>query len=191
MLQYALTIMALGILFSGCLGPSESPQDKFLSKGDDLLRQRDAGLLEGPYRIRDVPCSDRILIEADGQDVEVIIRGCMPTGDEKMDFKAGKQIGTLLGPYGVYIRTDCKQVVGEKLWKGVVYKPANTIGTVDENLKIHIGVLTYTMPQLLNLAYGYSLLDTSDTDYPLYEVFREAERVARENRNGYWATHAE
>ncbi len=87
---------------------------------------------------------------------------------------------------GVYIRTDCKQILGTNRWSAVAYRRANSVGTIDDEGKNHTIVLTYAMPQLLNLAYGYFLLDTSDTNYPMYEIFKDAEQVARENRKGYW-----
>jgi len=190
MLRQVLMLVFAGGFFGGCVGPSKSPEDRFLSRGHYVLRKKDAGGLEGPYRMKKILASNKILIEFEGQVVEVIIRGCRLTGNEKLDSDARVGMESLSSD-GAYVRTDCKQVIDKTHWKAVVYRTANKVGTVDENLKVHSTVLTYAMPQLLNLAYGYALLDMSDTDYPLYEVFRAAEQVARENRNGYWATHSD
>ncbi len=46
------------------------------------------------------------------------------------------------------------------------------------------------MPQLLMITQGYCLVDHSDTGYPLYEVFRKAEELARKAHRGYWADPA-
>jgi len=191
MLHQGAVVCCVCSLFAGCVGSSESPEDRFLSRGHYVLQSKDAAALEGPYTIKRILGPNRIVIESGGQDVRVTIRGCRPTDDEKMNLRARKSIGTLLGPDGVYIRTDCKQVIDKSAWKAVVYRTANKTAIVGENLELEKTVLTYAMPQLLNLAYGYSLLDTSDTDYPLYGVFKEAEQVARRNGNGYWATHSD
>jgi hypothetical protein len=73
-----------------------------------------------------------------------------------------------------------------------MYKPANQIFIRhDENGEEVFRNLSYTMPQLVSIAYGKVMVDHSDTDYPLYEVFKEAERLAKENKKGYWAMHSE
>jgi endonuclease YncB( thermonuclease family) len=51
--------------------------------------------------------------------------------------------------------------------------------------------LTYAMPQLLLLTHGYCLLDRSDTNYPLYQVFLDAEDLAKKNRAGCWEKQRE
>jgi hypothetical protein len=171
----------------GCIGPSVSPEESFLDR-DYVLSDKDADILEGPYKEKKSSDSNKIVLEFEGRNIELSFRGCRPTGDALLDLRARKH---LVFFDGVYVRTDCKQILGTNNWRAVAYHSANAIVEVDKDLNQEKRVLTYVMPQLLNLTYGYALLDTSDTNYPLYEVFREAEQVARENRNGYWATHLE
>ena len=122
--------------------------------------------------------------------VKIIIRGCLPTNQKELDFRAVKLLGTMW-PNNIYLRNDSTSQIQENTIKGIIYNPAYQVFIrKDKNGESEFDILTYTMPQLLLLTNGYCLLDHSDTDYPLYEVFKEAERLAQENKKGYWATHS-
>ena len=132
--------------------------------------------------------SNRISIWYGGREVEVHIRGCLATGDRKLDVRAEKLLGTMW-PDGLFIRSDCKAAVDKSGFSAVMYDVATATETLNQKGEIEVEVLTYRMPQVLNLVYGYCLLDHSDTNYPLYQVFLEAENLAKKHRKGYWATH--
>lgn len=182
------SILMLSVICLGCrLMPDHV--ERFIER-HDILEKKDANLLEGPYRIGKVLSPNKITIFQDDKPIEINIRGCKPVGDEKFDFKASKLLGTMW-PDGLFIRTDCKISRDMNRLSAVVYDAANVDEVMNEKGEIKSDILTYRMPQLLNLSYGYCLLDHSDTNYPLYRVFEQAEQLAKKYKKGYWATHKE
>jgi len=193
-----LAVMGIGVMMSsGCvlishlermvknLDPVERLYDRHY-----VLRKKDAGLLEGPYTMSKVFAPNRISLGSGDHEIEVTIRGCQPTDDEKLDCEAQGFLVRVKWD-GVYVRKDCRAALGENAFKAVIYTPANTVSVMDETGEVESEILTYRMPQLLSLMDGYCLLDHSDTNYPLYQVFLEAERLAKKHKKGYWATHTE
>jgi len=96
-------------------------------------------------------------------------------------------MGSYYDDLGAYLLKDSVVNVSSNEIKAVVYHPAN---------QVYVGGtkgfdnLTYVMPQLMHIAYGELRVDHSDTNFPLYKAFAEAERLAQKKRNGYWATHS-
>jgi hypothetical protein len=175
--------MLITILLCGC----QSSIDKFIDRHDSIDEQN-ACKLDGPYKIQEVVSPNTMLVKKGGQNITVIIRGCIPTNDPKLNSDAESGFGW----NDIYLLKNSIVWLNSKEAKAVVYKPANRVWIGrDENGDDICRILFYTMPQLVSIAYGYVILDNSDTDYPLYKVFKEAERLAKENKKGYWATHSE
>ena len=183
---YGLIITSLLASVIGCQLLSE----KGLESRYYVLECKDAHLLDGPYELKTVVDSTRIVLRSSNQDVQVFIRGCIKTGDQDLDAEARGYL-LRIGPDDAYLRKDCSVTLATNALKSVVYAPANKASMMYPHGEIQTKVLTYRMPQLLCLLYGYCLLDHSDTNYPLYRVFAEAEKAAKRNRKGYWATHKE
>ena len=179
------TLFAMFIL-SGCVSPMKDFIDKHY-----VLEKKDASLLEGPYKMKEVLSPNSILVEKAGQEIKIIMRGCKPTNIKELNFRAIKLLGTMW-PHDIYLRQDCTSIIGKNTIKGIVYGPANQVFMrKNKNGKSEFDVLTYTVKQLKLILYGYCLLDHTDTDYPMYKVFKEAESLAKENKEGYWKTHSE
>ena len=90
---------------------------------------------------------------------------------------------------GAYLRSDSTAKDSSSSLKTVVYHPANRVFVgKDAQGNFQFENLTYVCPQMLAIAQGYCLVDHSDTDYPLYDVFRQLEDLARKARRGYWST---
>jgi len=181
--QYA-TLLVI-VLLCGCTSPIEKLTDKYY-----VLNEEDENKLDGPYKVKDVS-PNTILVEKDKKEIKIILRGCIPTNDPKINSEAESGLGSLIDN-DAYLLRDSVVWLNSKEAKAIVYKPANRVWIGhDENGKDIFRNLSYRLPQLIRFTYGQSLLDHSDTDYPLYEVFKEAEKLAKENKKGYWATHPE
>lgn len=189
MLRQVSLLVCAGTMLSGCRALFLSPVERVIDR-HYVLEKKDAGLLEGPYRMERALAPDRVVLRSDGKEIEVMVRGCKPVGEGRLDFESQGLLARMQQDR-VYLRTDCKVVLGENTLKAVVYTAANTRSTMDEKGNVETEILTYRMPQLLGLLCGYCLLDRTDTNYPLYEVFLKAEELAREYREGYWKTHSE
>ncbi|HCE46755.1 MAG TPA: hypothetical protein DET40_24675 [Lentisphaeria bacterium] len=186
MFRLIMSVLVI-FLFGGCMSPIEEFTDKYY-----VLREKDANKLEGPYKVKDIVSSNTILlVDKDSREIKAIFRGCITTDDSKMNIEAMRGLGPLLDR-DIYMLKDSVVWINAKEAKAILYQPANRIWVGhDENGKSAFRNLTYIMPQLLSIIEGEIIVDHSDTGYPLYEVFKEAERLAKENKKGYWATHSE
>ena len=183
-------LLLLVIIASGCANLATHSIERFSDKYY-VLEKKDAGILEGPYKMKQVLSPNSVLVKTKQQEVRIILRGCLATNQKDMDFKAIKTLGTMW-PEDVYLRKDSIVHLDSNALVSVVYDPANQVYIgKDSDGKMQYDTLTYTMPQLLMFTHGYCVLDHSDTNYPLYQVFVEAENLAKKHRQGYWATHTE
>lgn len=181
-----LFILALVVVANGCVDLGSSA-GRLLDNRHYVLEKKDASILDGPYKMKAVLSPTSILVEKGRQSSVVMLRGCLPVQQEECDARAIKILGTMW-PEDVYLRKDSTVSAAGGGVLSIVYDPANQVFTgEDEGGKRSCDVLTYTMPQLLMLTYGYCRLDHCDTNYPLYSVFVEAEDVARRHRKGIWA----
>lgn len=143
--------------------------------------------LTGPYALKEVMSSTSMRIAQGAKETIVELRGCRGTGNADID-EEGRQLLQTIWPDGVYLRDDFSMVLGDNRVRGIAYEPArrNMAGVGQDGLPKY-EILTYTMPQLLNVLIGYCYADHSDTNYPLYRIFAEAEQVAKQRRKGIWA----
>ena len=184
------TVLLIAALTGGCINLSSNSLKLFVDE-HCVLRKKDAWQLVGPYRMKEVASPNAILVEKDGNELRVVLRGCEGTNQRDLDFRARKLLGTMW-PEDVYLHKDSIVRIGDDVIKAVVYDPANQVFIgKDGRGKLLYDTQTYTVKQLKLLLYGYCLLDRSDTDYPLFPVFLEAEQLAKKHRQGYWKTHAE
>lgn len=180
-----MILMAIGTL-AGCRTLVESTTDSFLHRKENryVLEKKNEILLDGPYKIMMRTTADSMIVEKDRIQYVLNLRGIKSFG---VLFENRVKHSYILD-LGLYLLKDTVINVSSNEIKAVVYQPAN---------QVYVGGskgfenLTYVMPQLLHIAYGELGVDHSDTNYPLYEVFRDAENVAKKNRMGYWATHPE
>ena len=180
-----LIIMALMVVTSGCIR-LESSSAGLLDTRYYILEKKDVLLLDGPYQMQSVLSPNSILVAKGKQSLVVTLRGCLSAQQEECDARAVKILGTMW-PENVYLRKDSTVVDAGGGVVSVVYDPANQVFVgKDEEGRMAYDVLTYTMPQLLLLTYGYCRLDHSDTNYPLYPVFVDAENAAKQHRKGIW-----
>jgi hypothetical protein len=171
------------LLLCGC----QSSIDKFIDRHDSIDEQN-ANKLDGPYWMKDILSPNTILVKNNKKEIKIILRGCIPVNNLKMDLKAKKRLGPSWDE--IYLLKDSTIWLSPKTAKAIVYKPANRIWIgYNARGKNIFKILFYIMPQLVSIAYGELKVDHSDTDYPLYKVFKEAERLAKENKKGYWETH--
>jgi len=86
----------------------------------------------------------------------------------------------------IYLLKDSIVGLSSNEVKAIAYCPANRVyvGGTDGFRN-----LSYTMPQLMNIAYGVCRVDHDDTNHTMYSVFAAAERLAQHRRYGYWKTH--
>ena len=152
-----------------------------------VLDRDGAGLLQGPFAAREAVSSTCVALMSNGQTVSLRLRGVLGTGQPDLDRECFATLSmTHFG--GIYLRIDSTYDTADGGKCGVIYTPANQVFTGwDEHGVLQYETLTYVMPQLLMITQGYCLVDHSDTAYPLYEVFRKAEELARKARRGYWA----
>ena len=182
-------VLLLGVLACGCVNLITDSTERFSDKYY-VLEERDATNLDGPYKMKGIISPNAILGKKGQKQVRILFRGCLSTDDVNLDMRARKLLGGTW-PGGAYLDSGFVWMSSSDV-KAVVYTPANRIWTGrDSNGKSTFRNLTYTMPQLLLFLEGVVLLDHSDTNYPLYQVFVEAENLAKKHRQGYWATHTE
>ena len=180
-----LALLALLIMTSGCVYLT-SQSSRLLDDRYYVLEKKDASILDGPYKMNSVISPNSIQVEKGNQSLVVVLRGCLPAQQKEMDSLALKLLGTMW-PDNVYLRRDSTVFTEGGVVKSVVYDPANQVFVgKDEGGNMLYDALTYTMPQLLMLTYGYCRLDHSDTNYPLYPAFVEAEDVAKRHSKGLW-----
>lgn len=180
-----LALFAL-VLCTGCVFVASRRVDGFLDAHCVLARD-DASMLLGPYRESKVRSPTTVILKEGTQSATLRIRGLRSTGDGALDSEA---LGILsaVSLRDAYLRIDSTYDTADGGKCGVVYTPANQVFTGwDEHGALQYETLTYVMPQLLVITEGLCLVDHSDTAYPLYEVFRKAEELARKARRGYWA----
>lgn len=149
-----------------------------------LLYEKDTDRLDGPYRIISQVTADRMVVDKAGVTNQLYLRGCISLGGSyDTAFR-----GSFTGYKEVYLLKSTMINLASNEMKAVAYRPAT---------RVYIGGpqgfrnLNYTMPQLLHTVYGRCRVDHSDTNYPLYKVFREAEHIAKKKKLGYWETHTE
>ena len=190
-MELRFTVLLMLCLAGGCISAGGDSMDSFLDK-HYVLFKKNADQLDGPYKVAKVLTPNTILAGRNGTIFKIVIRGCVAANREDMDLKAMKLLGTMW-PENVYLHKACTVATEESnTVRSVVYTPANqNFIKYDDAGEAQFDNLTYTMPQLLNLTGGYCVLDHSDTNYPLYQVFVEAENLAKKHRQGYWATHTE
>ena len=183
-----LTLITVGILviLIGCKSIDFVTIDNFLDRKSSrgVLLKKDRDLLDGPYRIIDRVSSEKIIAEKDKITYIIYLRGCTGLGVAYDNLVSGSYYEDL----GLYLLKECSLNLATNQIKAVIYQPAN---------QVYIGMpdgfdnLTYVMPQLTHIAYGKLKVDHSDTNYPLYRVFCDAEYLAKRFKQGYWADHKE
>ena len=168
-----------------------APDERFLKLHYVVSSEQTEGLT-GPYKVSKVASPTSIIVrDKNGDDVRISMRGCLSTGTEDADFMAGKILGTMRRDE-VYLLARASLEMSKDFVKGIVYHPANRVHVGrHENGSLKYEVVDYTIPQLLLIHSGYCTVDRTDTNYPLYEVFLDAERLARRHRKGYWEKHRE
>lgn len=174
------------VLCTGCNLMPSLAVERFHS-AHYVLTKSDANMLTGPYRESDVLSPEAVLLSDRGLKTTLTLRGTLSTRHQNLDFMCSKVLSAVsLGD--AYLRIDSTYDTADGGKCGVIYTPANQVFTGwDEHGVFQYETLTYVMPQLLMITQGYCLVDHSDTAYPLYEVFRKAEELARKARRGYWA----
>lgn len=189
--MYCNTVfLVLACLSCGCACLTTDRAGRFLDKNLTFEQQAVERDLDGPYELEKILSPNRILVSRGGVQTEIVLRGCLPTGDSDTDLSAKKNLG-LLWHTGLYLARDSIVKLGFDSIKGVVYAPAAVQTKMNRQGQWESDNQTYTLRQVSLLTYGYSLLDHSDTNYSLYQLFFRAETVAKKCKQGYWATHAE
>lgn len=186
MRRMVFTVVIVMAAMLGCNHFGSLSLDDYLDRGSNryVLLKKDARLLDGPYHLVERVSSERMIVEKDMVTYTILLRGCKGFGG----FYENLVKGSYLMDRGLYLLKDCSVSSMSNVIKAVIYRPAN---------RVYIGMpdgfdnLSYTMPQLLHIAYGELYVDHSDTNYPLYQVFAGAEKLAKRNKKGYWETHNE
>lgn len=141
-------------------------------------------MLDGPYRIVKHVSSVKLIMEKNEVTYTVLSRGCKGFGG----FYENLVMGSYPQDIRLYLLKDCTISAVANEITAVIYRPAN---------QVYVGMpngfdnRSYIMPQLLHIAYGELYVDHSDTNYPMYRTFCEAERLAKIHRKGYWETHTD
>jgi len=177
---------------SGCRYLAMRSLDAFCET-HGLLTEADAGNLSGPFSCEEIMLPTTVSIVRDGARTVIGLRGCRSTGIAEMDWECTRTLtlatSTGMGPRTLYLRDDSTARGADGRLTSVIYCAANRIFAGEDDQGNHqFDVLTYTAPQLSVIAFGYCLVDHADTDYPLYDVFRQMENLAKRAREGYWAT---
>ena len=188
-MHYNAVLLVLVCLSCGCACLTTDRAGRFLDKHLTFEKQDVERVLDGPYELTRILSPNRILVSRDGEQKDVVLRGCLPTGDADTDLVARKNLG-LLWHTGLYLARDSIVKLDRDSLKAVVYASSAVQATMNSWGQWEYDNRTYTLRQVSLLTYGYSLLDHSDTNYSLYQLFLEAETVARSGRKGYWATHS-
>jgi len=180
-----LALAAMGALV-GCRTLFEPTTDGFLRRNGSgyVLEKKNDNLLDGPYKIVTRATADSMIVKKDKVQYVLRLRGCEKFGvlfENRVRHSCFKDLGA-------YLLKDSVVNVSSNEIKAVVYSPANRVCVGGAK---GFDNLTYVMPQVLHIANGELRVDHSDTNFPLYKVFVDAERLAKKKRNGYWATHTE
>ncbi len=179
-------VVLIAVAVVGCrgiLGPTLG--ERFRPERDGyVLDKRDEGRLAGPYKIIERVTAVKMIILRHGMRSELLLRGCRGLGGEYDNIVKGSYPEDL----GAYLLKSTIVELSSNQVAAVVYSPAN---------QVYVGMpkgfenLSYIMPQMVHISNGELLVDHSDTNYPLYRVFLEAEHAARKHKKGYWTTRAE
>lgn len=182
-------ILSLILIITGLVGCGtmfESSPDEFLHHTENgyVLLEKDEDKLEGPYKIIDRITANKMIVLKGGKENELLLRGCRGLGGEYDNIVKHSFPEDL----GVYLLKNTMVESASNRITAIAYTPAR---------QVYIGMpkgfrnLSYIMPQLVHMVNGALLVDHSDTNYPQYRVFADAEIIAKRNKKGYWATHTE
>jgi hypothetical protein len=186
MKKVILTTVACVSMLAGCKTIGFMTVDGFLDRGSSryVLLKKDAHLLDGPYKIIERVSAEKLLAEKDNVKFEIYLRGCKEIGG----LRSVHVQHSYYEDMGLYLLKDCSISLSSNRIRAVVYRPAN---------RVYVGMpngfdnLSYVMPQLLHISYGNLKVDHSDTNYPMYKVFCDAEYLAKKHKKGYWADQKE
>ncbi len=147
-------------------------------------------MLDGPYKGYAILSAETIQVKQEDKRMTFRMRGIRDTGDPEISSR-GLDLLCQFSQGLVYLRKDTLRECPDADKCAVLYTPGHRICIgKDENGEFQYENLHYNMPQLDMILSGYCLVDHSDTDYPLYKVFRKAEELARKAHRGYWADPA-
>ena len=181
------SLAAAVTLAVSCASFSGSNLESFIDR-HYAVGQNDNIALRGPLKVVRIEASNSLTLDDEGSHVSVTLRGCLPTGFGDIDLEAKNKL-MMLRRRDIYLRDDSVVRMAPKHVVGIIYIPANRVyaGRSSDGGMLFSN-LTYVAPQVLRLVNGQYILDNTDTNYPMYEVFREAEALAKKHRKGCWAS---
>ena len=184
-------IMLSIIFLGGCIAFQPSAKERFFDKHYVLL-EKDVDKLDGPYEVDDTT-TNAVFARRGERKITIFTRGCVPTGVHEIDWQAELALATIRGGMGedtIYLLKDATTWAGTNVARAIIYQPANQVCVGrDKKGEFTYRNLTYIMPQLLCLLEGELIVDNIDTNYPLYSIFVEVEKIAKKNKKGYWKNH--
>ena len=193
-MKTSIYLLLLCLFFSvGCdlgLAWQWDPVDRYLEKVD-LLDEKNSPLLDGPYEFVDSISPNRFRIISDNTSRDIVVRGVIPVGIAEYDLEAERCINFAILQYP-YMLKEGQLQIDTTTTAALVYRPANQVHVAwVEGGMAKMDVLTYTIPAMNMIGHGYGRVDHSDTNHPHYNLYAEAERMAKKHKKGYWKDHRE
>lgn len=190
---FIATILASTLLMVSCDADNRADReakhiDSFLDESAYLVLNVDDVSLVGPYDYIDTISPNELVLDAFGESNSLVVRvrGTLPTNNTELDKHAMRMLS--LPQSQAYLLEGSLLELDESTVTAILYKPMESYhkGT-DFMGRMYYEVMSYSVPKIMALAYGYALVDRSDPENPLYDDFLEAEAFAKKHKMGYWA----